>query len=354
MRDPERILIYRCGAIGDTIVAIPAMRVIRQRYPAARFILMTAGGGEGIVWTDRVLQEFGWFDEVITYEARELRRPTLAWKLLARVRAAAPEFVFYMASEKNSALKIWRDQLFFLLAGAKLCVATYSDKTSAWGRLRPGPRLYPNETDRLLSELTRQGLPAGEARFDLPIQSAHVSTVDSILSASGLDLSRPLIAMCPGSKQKIKVWPEERFAEVGRRLIDEAGVNIAIVGGGDEAAVGERIRDSWPAGHSVNLAQRLSILESSELLRRSVFYVGNDTGAMHLAAAVGTRCVAIFSAREPARSWHPYGENHAILRKSVPCQNCYLSECVTEKMRCLNEITVEEVLAACRRTLVYR
>jgi ADP-heptose:LPS heptosyltransferase len=354
MKDPERILIYRCGAIGDTIVSIPAMRVIRERYPAARFILMTAGGGEGIVWTDRVLHEFGWFDEVITYEARELRRPSLAWKLLMRVRAAAPELVVYLASEKNSSLKIWRDRLFFLLAGGNCFIATFSDKLTAWGRLRRGPRLYPNETDRLLSELSRQGLMPSEARFDLPIGRAHAAKVEEILSTSGMDLSRPLVAMCPGSKQKIKIWPEERFAEIGRRLIADEGVNIAIVGGSDEAAVGERIRGSWPEGRSVNLAQKFSILESSELLRRCLFYVGNDTGAMHLAAAVGTRCVAIFSAREPARSWHPYGDNHAILRKSVPCQNCYLSECVTERLRCLTEITVEEVLAACRRTMVYR
>lgn len=354
MTDPQRILIYRCGAIGDTIVAIPAIRAIRNRYPRANFILMTASGGEGIVWTDRVLSEFGWFDNVITYEAGDLKSTSGLWRIVRRVRAMKLDAVFYLGSDKNSALKILRDQLFFRLAGVRSFIGTHSDKVSFWGRLRRKPHRYPNEVDRLLAELSHRGIQSGEVRFDLPITPAHTQKVNDILSANGLSHPRRLVAMCPGSKQKIKIWPEERFAEIGRRLIADADADVVIVGGSDEAAVGERLIAGWPAGRASNLAQRLSILESAELLRRCVFYVGNDTGAMHLAATVGTRCVAIFAAREPARSWHPYGDNHAILRKSVPCQNCYLSDCVEQKLRCLRDISSEEVWAACQRMMVYR
>jgi ADP-heptose:LPS heptosyltransferase len=354
MKDPRRILIYRCGAIGDTIVAIPAIRAIRTRYPEAQFVLMTAGGGEGIVWTDRVFSEFGWFDDVITYEARDLKSPSALWGIVRHVRAMEVDAVFYLGSDKNSALKILRDQLFFRLAGVRRFVGTYSDKVTFWGRLRRKPQRYPNEVDRLLAELSRRGIQSGEVSFDLPIAHAHAQGVSEILAGSGLNLSKRLVAMCPGSKQKIKIWPEERFAEIGRRLIAEADADVVIVGGSDEVPVGERLIAGWPAGRASNLAQRLSILESAELLRRCVFYVGNDTGAMHLAATVGTRCVAIFAARDQARSWHPYGDNHAILRKSVPCQNCYLSDCVEQELRCLKDISSEEVWAACQRMMVYR
>lgn len=353
MNDPARILIYRTGAIGDTVVAIPAIRAIRARYPHASFFLMTAGGGEGIVWTDRVLGEFGWFESVVGYEASEMGSLWGLWGIVRRVRALAPEMVFYLGSDKNSGLKILRDRLFFRLAGVSRFHGTRSGKVTFWGRLRNAPRLYPMEADRLLADVSRWGIPAEEAAFDLPIGVSQVQRVNVILAASGLDLTRPLVAMCPGSKQKIKVWPEARYAELGARLIEESGANIAIVGGSDEATVGDRLAAGWPPGGVLNLAQRLSILESAELMRRCVYYVGNDTGAMHLAAAVGTRCVAIFAAREPARSWHPHGENHAILRKSVPCQNCYLSECIEHGLRCLHEISVEEVWAACQRMLVY-
>lgn len=351
---PKRILIYRCGAIGDTIVAIPAVHALRDAFPGATFVLMTAGGGQGVVWTDRVLREFGWFEDFVSYDGRDIRSPRGLWRLIARVRALGIDAVYYLGSEKNSAAKLLRDRLFFLLAGISRFVGTSSDKVNFFGWLRRGPRLYPTEVERMLQNLHDAGIPTGPARFDLPISKAQVERLDAALRESGLDLSRPLVAVCPGSKQKIKVWPEDRFGEIGRRLIAEAGANIVIVGGSDEAVVGQRLIPGWPSGRAINLAQKLSILESAELLRRCTFYLGNDTGAMHIAAAVSTRCVAIFSAREPSRSWHPHGENNVILRKSVSCQNCYLSECVKERLRCLLDISVEEVWAGCQRVMFYR
>jgi ADP-heptose:LPS heptosyltransferase len=350
----DKILIYRAGAIGDTIVAIPAIRSVRLRYPNARFVLMTAGGGEGIVWTDRVLSEFGWFDSVITYSSAEITSLRALWNLVRRVRRESADLVIYLGADKNSGIRILRDRIFFWIAGVREFVSTSSRKVTYWGRLRKDPFLYPNEVDRMLDDMARNGIPSAGPKFDLPIADANRGAVEAILAEKGLERTPFLIAMCPGSKQKIKVWPEDRFQEVGRRLLANPDAAIVIVGGPDEAEVGERLLRRWPEGRAANLAQRLSILDSAELLRRCVFYIGNDTGAMHLAAAVGTRCVAIFAAREPANSWHPYGENHAILRKSVPCQNCYLSECVAMQLRCLRDITVEEVWAACQRMMVYR
>src|SRR6185436_5583400 len=69
---PRRILIYRCGALGDTVVALPAMRAVREAFPNAELALMTANDGAGILWTDEVLRDFGWFASVVTYRAREL------------------------------------------------------------------------------------------------------------------------------------------------------------------------------------------------------------------------------------------------------------------------------------------
>jgi ADP-heptose:LPS heptosyltransferase len=102
------------------------------------------------------------------------------------------------------------------------------------------------------------------------------------------------------------------------------------------------------------LATRLRFLELADLLRHCIFYLGNDTGPMHVAVAVGTRCVGVFSAHNPLGTWHPYGDNHIVLRRNIACQNCYLSTCVGKGLRCLTEIGVEEVWSACQRMLVYR
>jgi ADP-heptose:LPS heptosyltransferase len=351
---PRRILVYRCGALGDTIVALPAVHAVRDAFPGAELVLMTANDGAGVVWADEVLHDFGWFAHVVTYRARELRSPSGLWGVLRRVRATRPDLVVYLGSDHNAGVRVWRDRLFFRLAGAGRFVAARSDKLGFFGRLRRERREYPYEVDRLLEALRRGGIPVGAPRFALPIGARHVARVDAAL-AGREDPARPLVAMCPGSKQAAKRWPLDRYAALGARLIADGDADVAIVGGPEEARAAEQVARDWPAGRWTVLAGTLSVLESAEALRRACLYVGNDTGAMHLAAAVGTPCVAVFPAREPARSWHPYGDGHVVLRRDdVPCANCYLVECTVEGLKCLTAIDVEIVWRACRAKLPMR
>ena len=350
----NRIVIYRCGTIGDTVVSIPAINAIRHHFKDATLVLMTATGGDGIVWADEVLREFGWFDAYVRYELFKHWSPRLLWKLITQVKRQHADLLVYLCSDKNSAMKIWRDCFFFRVAGVRRFILCHSSKVTFWGHLRRSDRLYPREVMRLLEAIRWRGIKTLPPLFDIPVQESHVRRVSELLEEARLDVARPLVAMCLGSKQQAKRWPIERYVELGWKLIEEGGVNISIVGGPDEAVAGRNIGGTWPSGRWVNMATRLTILESSELLRRCLFYVGNDTGAMHLAAAMGTRCVAIFSAREPIKSWFPYGDNHVVLRKNVPCQHCYLHTCVKEQRRCLTAIGVEEVWSACQRMLVYR
>jgi heptosyltransferase-3 len=350
--DPEkikRVLVYRCGTIGDTIVAVPAINLLRRHFNKALFLLMTANSGGGKVWADDVLKEFDWFEEFITYSSSDLRRPRNIFTLTKKIRASNPDIVVYMASDKNSALKIWRDSLFFRLAGVKTFIPYYSTKVTFWGLQKRADKVYAKEVIRLVEGLQRLGISSREISFNLPIKQGHVQKVSELIAEAGLDSQRPLIGMCPWSKQEAKRWPIERYAELGKQLIRELNVNIAIVGGQEEAVVGKDISRSWPEGRWAIFAGALGILETAELLRRCHFYVGNDTGSMHLAAAVDTPCVAIFSAREPVGSWYPYGDHHIVLRKKVPCRNCYLTECNKDKIYCLDEITLEEVWVACKQ-----
>ena len=355
MTSPRRILVYRCGALGDTIVALPAMRAVREAFPDAELVLMTANDGAGVLWTDEVLREFHWFAHVVTYRARELASVRGLLGVLARVRRLRPEVVVYLGSDHNSGIRVLRDRLFLFLAGATRFIAASSTKVGFFGRLRRARRTYPYEVDRLLDAVRAAGVATGPARFDLPRHAVDVERVSALLAADGIGGARPLVAMCPGSKQGAKRWPLERYAALGARLIAEDGADVAIIGGADEARAAETVAADWPAARFTVLAGRLSVLESAEALRRAALYVGNDTGAMHLAAAVGAPCVAIFAAREPGRSWHPYGDAHVVLRRDeVPCANCYLSECTVEGLRCLTAIDVDAVWEACRAALAVR
>jgi heptosyltransferase-3 len=351
----RKIIVYRCGTIGDTIVAVPAIQALREAYPNASLVLMTASSPRGGLWADTVLAEFGWFDDFVTYDPEDLRVAALA-RLLNKVRKIGADMVVHLGSERNSWLRILRDRLFFALAGTSKFVGASSETLTWYCRLRRSDRIYPHEVHRLRALVESAGASCDNpVRFDLPISDAHRVRVDQLFEEIHVPDSRMLIGVCPGSKQSAKRWPEERFAEVGRRLIEEHDAHLVVVGGEDERITGERIaRSHWPDGSWTNAASRLSVLESAELLRRCRIYIGNDTGAMHLAAAVGTPCLAIFAARCPERSWNPYGDGHIVLRRRVPCRNCFLSECTVNQLRCLTEIKVDDVWSACQRMLAYQ
>jgi ADP-heptose:LPS heptosyltransferase len=349
----RHVLVYRCGTLGDTLVAVPAIQALRAAFPGARFTLMTAHDPGGKLWADEVVREFGWFDATLVYESAELWSPLGLARVLRRVRRARPDLVAYLASDRNSPLRLWRDRAFFALAGTRAFLApTPSPKSLPWGRLRRPRATLPFEVERLLAACTRRGMGDGTVRFELPDGAGQAARVAALVEAAGVDGARPLVALCPGSKQAIKRWPVERWTALGARLVAETDAAIAIVGGPEEAEIGNAMARQLPAGRVVVLAARTSVLESAALLRRCALYVGNDTGAMHLAAAVGTPCVAVFAAREPARSWHPYGDGHVVLRRDdVSCAPCYRSRCTTEGLRCLLGIEVEQVWGACRTVL---
>src|SRR5205085_2524024 len=106
---------------------------------------------------------------------------------------------------------------------------------------------------------------------------------------------------------------------------------------------------AWGTGTSA--AGLLDVRTAAAVLARCRLFVGNDTGTLHLAAAAGTPCVGVFAAQDWPGRWQPYGLGHTVLRRPVPCEGCRLTVCTREGMRCLREITVEDVLAACRATL---
>jgi ADP-heptose:LPS heptosyltransferase len=159
-----------------------------------------------------------------------------------------------------------------------------------------------------------------------------------------------LIGVGPGSKWASKIWPEENYAKVGRRLFSNDTHAYPIVfGGPTDQALGDRLLRTW--GRGANAAGKLSPRQAAAALSRCELYLGNDTGTMHLAASVGTRCVAIMSAQDWPGRWYPYGEHHVVLRTNVPCEGCQLKVCEREALRCLTSITVEEVVSACCQIL---
>ena len=149
-----------------------------------------------------------------------------------------------------------------------------------------------------------------------------------------------------GSKMASKIWPSDRFNALCRRLlVYDPNLYFLLLGDKSEYPHGESVRKGLEAD-SLNISGATSVIESAAALQTCTLYIGNDTGTMHLAGVMGTPVVAIFSARDNPGRWEPYGDKNTILRKEVDCQGCMLRTCTVQKLKCLTQISVDEVYQA--------
>jgi heptosyltransferase-2 len=158
-----------------------------------------------------------------------------------------------------------------------------------------------------------------------------------------------LIGFNPGATYgEAKCWPAERFATLGRRLTKEYGASILIFGSSrpKEKELNVAIAQGIGAG-CLNVSGQTSLLQLAALLRHCKLLVTNDTGTMHVAAAVGTRVVAIFGPTDP-RATSPLGDGHVVLREEVSCSPCLKRVC-PEDHRCMELISVTDVLKAVQK-----
>ena len=164
---------------------------------------------------------------------------------------------------------------------------------------------------------------------------------DRTLKDLGILEGKPLIGMNPGATYGLaKCWDPDRFGELGKRLANKWQTKVLLFGRGEERPlVQEILRHLGTNG--IDLTGRTGLLQLAALLERCTLLVTNDTGTMHVAAAVGTLLVALFGSTPPLTTG-PWGEGHAVVRKDVPCSPCWKRICPTDH-QCMERITVDEV-----------
>lgn len=155
-----------------------------------------------------------------------------------------------------------------------------------------------------------------------------------------LDIERPVIGLCIGSENgTVKRWPQERFAELARKL-SQRGFDTWILGGVNDVEQARFIERESPA---INLVGRVTIPEAVDLIAAACAVVTNDTGLMHVAAAIGTPLVAVYGATLP--EWAPPLTDHAVvLETQIDCRPCGVLDCPLGHFECLTRIGTDRAL----------
>ncbi|MBF0424954.1 MAG: glycosyltransferase family 9 protein [Magnetococcales bacterium] len=355
-----KILVFRIGSLGDTVMALPALEWIREHYGAACRIMLLEDKALGSeVAIRHLLQGTFYADGFFAYPSgrRNLRFVFSLIDLIWKIRRERFDAVINLAPGQRTRVALVRDRLFFLLCRIPSFIGFHSFSTDvSYPRQVDGrPAPVPSEASFLLERLTASGLPTGRRMDDpvprpaLRLTATELQQAETWLEVRRRHPDRPLVAMAPGVKQPVNQWPVENYAAVGRELVRGGKWELIVIGGMKEIPLQEQLLHTWKEG--IGAAGAFSPRMTAALLSHCRLFIGPDSGPMHLAAAVGVPCVAIFSDRDNPGRWHPLGSGHRVIRKSVPCGGCGHSVCPRPDHLCMRSVTVDEVVTVALQQL---
>lgn len=364
---PTTILVYRTCALGDFLLSIPALRVLRQRFPAAKIYLLTTTGTSKGRLEEQVRRYVGsgpypWLefaipalvDGALTFDGTH--PVSAALRLRAEIGLLRPDVAVILGHPGEQARKLIRKLVFLKAIGlpevvgwrAKATVSQFRAWQSRHGMYRhkvfgPVDSVY---------ELTGKSNDSGIQNRVVVPDAAKGWAVEWIRRNEAQEKS--LIAVAPGSVQPHKRWPPEKFVALMQALAAEDADSIFVtVGTPADAALHDEIASCLPPnvrGRFHSIAGIASITQAAALLERSSFLIANDGGAAHLAAAVGCPVVAIIPGLESSGVVDPWGWQKYSVRHEVPCAPCYsFSSCPLGHNRCMRDVEVSAVLAAANR-----
>ena len=334
----KRVVVRGANWVGDAVMTVPALRELRRLLPGAHITLATRP------WAEGIFHGADFVDDVLT-EAAEARGANgvvgqaRAWRgrrfdlAVLLPNAFAPALV---ARAARVPLRVG-----YATEGRALLL-THPLPLPGWRGRR-------HEVFDYLNIVSQLGRLLYGAHSDLPEEPAvtlHVSderkrAARELLGAEGLDLERPVVALCPGStNSRAKRWPAKYYAALADLLAERDGAQVVLVGAAEELAVSAEVAGLMKAGPAV-LTGRTSLAETAALLSVADLLISNDTGPAHLAAAVGSPVLVIFGPTNPVTT-RPFSPLAEVVRRPPFCAPCMLRDCPIDH-RCMTAVTPEEV-----------
>ncbi len=360
LNTPSSILIIKPCCLGDVLMATPVIAALRQAFPKARIDFAVGD------WSRAMVENNPRLDGIVDC-GRVGSDSRSSWReyldLARRIRTGKYEACFVLDRSPLISLLPFlggiprrvgldsRGRGFSLTVGVPVVgikheAELYLDTVRAVGIEASEPRLefYPTEEDRRhVAEMLALS-PA------CPEPGRRVEGLDQCrgsISPMPLVVIHPAGGSNPGMILSAKRWPPQRFVALADRLVEEGGAQVCLVGGPNDGPVAAAIKEGTRQ-EPWDLTGQLTLGQLGALLERCDLFIGHDTGAMHLAVAVGAPVVAIFGPSDP-RMYGPYSQKSVTLWHDVGCNPCLLHgrwNTACRHFRCIEVVTVEEVWQA--------
>jgi ADP-heptose:LPS heptosyltransferase len=328
--DPRRFLVIRPGGIGDAVHLVPALEVLRQRYPLATITLLAEQRNAAIFGVCPAV------NHILNYD-----KPR---ELLAAVRGRYDVVIDTEQWHRLSAVAA-------RLTGAPVSIGFDTNERI---RLFSNPVDYSHDDYEAVSFfrlLEPLGIPTPDTvplPFISPPEDARQRATELLAPVSG----STYLVIFPGASILERRWGADRFGELARRLEGEGRVVVVVVGGREDAADGEVIAGS----RGVNLAGKTTLAETAAVIEGAVLLVSGDSGILHIGVGLGVPTVSLFG---PGRQkkWGPPGDGHIVINHELTCSPCTTfgtTRPCPDHARCLEGITVDEVFSATLRLMAQK
>jgi len=329
----QSILVIHQGALGDFILALPALETLRKAFPDAKSVIM------GYPRILELVEKRFYAEEILSIDQKGMAT--------FFVREGSLDFTL------SQFLKTFDLIAVFGRDGEGTVIGNL--RRVCQGRLLPINSFPPWDervhlTDHLLRQFAQFGLPISEPNPRLHLKDSDREWAKDFWTSKGVDMEKrsKVIILHPGSGSKKKVWPLDRFLNLAHTLQEHFDSKILIALGPAEGPDAHKAFGGMESNSFIQ-AKGLTLLQLASVMEGCWFFIGNDSGISHMAAALGLPVIAIFGPTDP-KVWSPRGEKIFVVRKGVHCSPCSQERFFQCKdFECLKRIEVGEVLEGLKR-----
>lgn len=331
----KKILIRSVNWLGDAVMTTPALSVVREHFPQAEITILANE------MVSELFRHHPGIDHIITFHRKAKHRGVAGrLRLAAELRSHRYDLAIILPNSFDSAVVPW-------LARIPKRVGKCSDGRTLLlnGRYHFVKAVPPrHEVDYYLDLLGHFGITGSRTPLRLFVTDEEESDAAAHLAQHAVQPHDFVLGINPGASYgSAKRWYPDRFAQAAGRLSETWGAKVVIFGGPGETAIAADIENNMN-GKCVNVAGTTSVREMMALIKRCNFFITNDSGPMHVAAAFSVPLVAIFGSTDHTGT-SPYSSNSVVVRNDIDCAPCKLRECPTDH-RCMTSVTAEAVVTA--------
>lgn len=335
MINPQRIVVFQTAFLGDVILTLPLIQILKRNFPSSEIDVVTTPVASSLLYNHPSISH------VIQYDKRKTQRGisgiiSLAQKLrlLQYDAAVVPHRSFRSATV--IALSGIKERIGFSNASGKFFYNHIVEYVKS-----------KHEIERNYALLSPFGIRVNQKELPSLYPSLNdINTVNKFLFEREILQQESLVAIAPGSVWNTKRWLIERYVQLAHMLADD-GAEVVIIGGKEDVELGRAIREAARHKKIHDATGKLTLLQSAELIGRCKVLVSNDSAPLHIGVAMRTPVVAIFGATVPEFGFGPYGKNDVVVEtKGLPCRPCAIhggKKCPIGTFECMKKIEAETV-----------